>query len=184
MSATTRIKWILVIVGGVVIAALVAVALLFGNGAITVIAPAGASVAVVADEVEFPAVPAGKHARFNLEQGKHTVTLLATHDRTTTHTIEVGSGAFDEVLPVGEQCFVHLDVTRYWYDDARPVAAVVVEATFWGGEPFELPTGVHFATADLPAELEEGQQAELLLEVPCVASSWPTEQMIRHALTP
>lgn len=179
-----RIKWILVIVGGVVIAALVAVALLFGNGAITIVAPAGASVSVEADDVEIGSVPAGKHARFNLEQGKHSVRLIATPDRQSTHAIEVGSGAFDQVLPVGEQCFAHLDVTRYWYDDAKPLAAVLVEATWSGSAPFDLPTGVHYATAELPEKLEDGQQAELLLEVPCVALSWPAEKMIEHVLTP
>jgi hypothetical protein len=176
-----RIKWILAIVGGVVIAALVAVALLFGNGAITVVAPMGASVAVVVDGVELEAVPVGEHRRYNLEQGKHTVELVATRERGSTHTIEVGSGAYDQVLPVGEQCFAHLDVTRHWYDDAKPLSAVLVEATFAGGTPFDLPTGVHFATKDLPAELAEGQQAELLLEVPCAAvSSWPAEAMLRQ----
>jgi hypothetical protein len=178
-----RIKWILVIVGGVAVAALVAVALLFGNGAITVIAPVGASVSVVADDVEIGAVPVDEHRRFNLDQGKHTVTLTATRERMSTHTIEIGSGAFDQVLPVGEQCFAHLDVTRHWYDDARPLSAVLVEATFSGGTPFDLPTGVHFATKDLPAELEAGQRAELLLEVPCVALSWERDALVEHALT-
>lgn len=182
MYPMNRIKWILVIVGGVIIAALVAAALLFGNGAITVIAPAGASVTVVADGVELGAVAAGKHGRFNVEQGKHAVTLTATRDRIASHTIDVGSGAFDQVLPLGEQCFAHLDVTRHWYDDARPLSAVLVEGTFSGSTPFDLPTGVHFATADLPAELEEGHQAELLLEVPCVAVSGPQDTLVELAL--
>jgi hypothetical protein len=177
-----RVKWILAIVGGVVIAALVAVALLFGNGAITVIAPAGAAVSVEVDDVEIGSVPAGAHARFNLEQGKRGVRVIATRERESTYTLEVGSGAFDQVLPVGEQCFAHLDVTRYWYDDTKPLSAVLVKATFSGSAPFDLPTGVHYATKDLPAELEDGQQAELLLEVPCVALSWPAETMIEQAL--
>jgi hypothetical protein len=182
MSRTDRIKWILAIVVGVIIAALVAVALLFGNGAITVIAPAGASISVVADGVELGTVAAGKHGRFNLEQGKHTVTLTASPDRIATHTIDVGSGAFDQVLPLPEQCFAHLDVTRHWYDDARPLGAVLVEETFTGSTPFDLPTGVHFATAELPAEIDEGHQAELLLEVPCVAVSGPPGALVEHAL--
>jgi hypothetical protein len=178
-----RIKWILAIVGGVVIAALVAVALLFGNGAITVIAPASASVSVVAGDVELGAVPAGKYGRFNLAQGKHAVTLTATRDRIATHTIEIESGAYDQVLPVGEQCFAHLDVTQHWYDDAKPLSAVLLIATFSGGAPFDVPTGVHLATADLPAELGDGQRAELLLEVPCVVLSWGEDAVIEHALT-
>jgi hypothetical protein len=177
-----RIKWIAAIVGGVVIATLVAVALLFGNGAVTVIAPAGASVSVVADDVELGAVPAGGHARFNLGQGKHTVALTATSGSVATHTIDIGSGAFDQVLPVGEQCFVHLDVTRHWYEDGKPLSGVLVEGTFSGGTPFDLPTGVHFATGDLPAELAEGHQAELLLELPCVALAEPKDTMIARAL--
>lgn len=182
MSKLDRIKWILAIVGGAIVAVLVAVALMFGNGAITVIAPAGAAVSVVADGAELGTVAAGEHGRFNLGQGAHTVTLTATGDRIATHAIEVGSGAYDQVLPLGEQCFAHLDVTRHWYDAARPLGAVLVEATFSGGAPFDLPTGVHFDPADLPAELEEGHRAELLLEVPCGAVDGARDVLVEAAL--
>lgn len=167
MSKLDRIKWILAIVGGVIIAALVAVALLVGNGAIIVVAPRDAAVTVAADGAALGTVEPGKHGRFNVEQGKHTITLT-TPTRVVTHAIDVGSGAYDQVLPVGEQqCFAHLDVTRAWYEPGRPKDRVLVEATYAGGAPFDTPTGVVFATGDLPAEAEEGKHAEVLLQVPC-----------------
>lgn len=177
-----RIKLILALVGGVVIAVLVGVAVMFGNGAITIVAPPNAAVVVVVDDVEVGTVAAGGHGRFNVEQGAHVVTLTAG-DRSAQHSLDVGSGTFDQVLPVGEQCFVHLDVTRHWYDDARPLAAVLVEGTFAGGGAFDLPTGVQYSTGELPAELEEGQQAELLLEVPCETIDGPRDAMVAAALT-
>ncbi|MBL8943716.1 MAG: hypothetical protein JNK45_11230 [Myxococcales bacterium] len=181
MSKLDRIKWILAIVGGVIIAALVAVAVLAGNGAIIVVAPRDAAVTVAADGAVLGTVEPGKHARFNVEQGKHTITL-STPARAVTHAIDVGSGAYDQVLPVGEQCFAHLDVTQAWHEPGRPKDRVLVEATYAGGAPFDTPTGVVFATGDLPAEAEEGKHAEVLLEVPCGGIGGETGAVIEAAL--
>jgi hypothetical protein len=180
-SKLDRIKWILAIVGGVVIAVLVAIAVLAGNGAIIVVAPAGVAITVAADGAALGTVDGGKHGRFNVEQGKRTITLT-TSARVVTHAIDVGSGAYDQVLPFGEQCFAHLDVTLAWYEPGRPKDRVLVEATYAGGEPFDTPTGVVFATAELPAEAEEGKHAEVLLEVPCGGIGGAAEELVAAAL--
>ena len=160
------------------IGAVLAVAFRFGSGSFQVVAPQGASVTVNVDGQDVGTVTEGEHQRFSIDQGSHGVKLTASNGKVSTHQLAVNNGAFDQVLPVGDQCFVVLDVTNYVYEKQQLLdkiegvigEGIVVKSKVASPGPFDTPAGAFYSMEELPDSIEQGKRTELLLEISCEAA--------------
>lgn len=163
-----KLKLVGIIALAAIVTPLIVWAVVFGNGAITLMAPVGQELVVHVDGKEVGRAQAGTHLRVNVEQGDHEVKLVAGAN-TTTHRIAVKNGTYDELLPLSGQCFALFDVTNFVHEKEKLahhlMQPIVVKSRFADSRPVEMPAGAHFALADIPTG--ERAHAELLLDLPC-----------------
>lgn len=165
-----RVKLLAAVVFLVLCIPLVLFAVLWGNGAVTVKAPADRPLRVLVDGQEKANVEPGKSLRLNLEQGTHELRLEAGEKR-EVHTLEVTSGTFDPMIPLSDQCFALFDVTNLLFDREKLAHALLPDVQVkerFRAAPFAMPAGAEFSLAALSTDGER-KLSDLLLEVPCSA---------------
>ncbi|HEY8378429.1 MAG TPA: hypothetical protein VIK91_18155 [Nannocystis sp.] len=165
-----KLKLIAVVAFLVICVPLVIYAVLWGNGAVTVKAPADRPLKVFVDGQEKASLSPGESARVNIEQGTHELWLEAGGKR-EVHTLSIESGTFDRMIPLADQCFVLLDVTNVLFEREKLVQALLPDVAVKGrfrAEPFSMPAGAKFSLAEFSTEGER-RLSELLAEVPCDA---------------
>lgn len=165
-----RLKLIAAVAFLVVCVPLVLYAILWGNGAITVKAPADRPLKLFVDGQEKASLEPGKSLRLNLEQGSHELRLEAG-GKSEVHTLDVASGTFDQMIPLSDQCFVLLDVTNLLYEREKLVQALLADVQVkerYRAAPFAMPAGSEFSLAAFSTEGER-KLSELLHELPCDA---------------
>lgn len=151
-----------------------------------VVCPVDRAIEVKLDHEDPVPVDPGDHVTLRMSRGEHAVRVMDhSTDGVVTHRLDVGSGFFEMVLPAApQQCFVRLDMTEYTYPlyrlkDGEGLSPVVYE-TYRETEPFKLPSSTYLSEDEMPASLESGSSAYLLLDFPCDRLEGTDEEILHE----
>ncbi len=192
MSVRRSARTVLLGLLGVAAAALAAYvgvrAVLHRPGELHVLAPGDRRVSVDIDGALAGRIPAGRHDAFPVSRGTHVVDITLGGGReTVSYAFRVPSGLWEGVAPSSaEQCLAQLEVSGAFYEGARirdgmlPLPRLVDRFRGGAGGRGVVTAGgaVYFAVEELPAEVTEGAEVYLVLEIPCDLMDAPERDVV------
>ncbi len=150
-----------------------------GEGTLHVHAPDAQGVTVRLDGQLPNNLGPGQHFETKLPQGSHSVTIETADGASTTHTVEVESGFYEQLVPATpEQCWVKIDARAY-YEGFEGLPSV--DDRFPATGPIEVGGAMYFSEESLPNSIRDGNDVFLMWEIPCALLSAAPDDVL-HAI--